>query len=462
MKKFFTTSNTCAWAEWYRDQRGIPAENMLGLSASTSEHLADLVSAQAEVFDPVKGFLSANPDIEQRIMGIVLGYRLPSHYGSPPLVPNVGGYSIANGLQDVTNKKTWEMNLDCPHAVAPYGAMPVGGRLTKATMRPGHYMVAQIDGPTLDDAKALTLRAKAIVASPRGSGGPLRVWYDYKDPVLPGGEWYWLKRAVTSPDFAEVPWQSFNDDTDQTPADMFRLGAHDLVGWNGPRLFGAPAGPRLLAFNYNSFGATTVRSGTAEGGRYVPNALAAGYAAAIGATGEPQCCVGPFPDTLLGSIRAHWTLGEAFYLANPYDDWMWTVLGDPFLVDRLWFNETLAGDINNDGRLNLRDFAGLRACMNGPGENLPAVCDPFDIDGDGDCDLFDFAEFQTGCTGEPVAPPGGDYDVDGDVDLNDYAGFETCISEPGPTSLPTGCDVFDFDYDLDADLVDFQVLQQAF
>jgi len=71
--------------------------------------------------------LTANPQIEQRIMGIVLGYRLPSHYGSPPLIPlipNVGRVldrQRASGLHEQEDvKKTWEMNLDCPHAVAPY------------------------------------------------------------------------------------------------------------------------------------------------------------------------------------------------------------------------------------------------------------------------------------------------------------------------------------------------------
>jgi hypothetical protein len=69
----------------------------------------------------------------------------------------------------------------------------------------------------------------------------------------------------------------------------------------------------------------------------VPNALAADYAAAIGATGEPICCVGPFPDTLMAALREGWTLGEAFYLANPYDDWMWIVVGDPLLTLPEWF-----------------------------------------------------------------------------------------------------------------------------
>ena len=63
------------------------------------------------------------------------------------------------------------------------------------------------------------------------------------------------------------------------------------------------AGSRVLCFDFNSWGAVTARSTTANGGLYVPNAIVAGWAAAVGATGEPQCCVSPFPDTLLAALR---------------------------------------------------------------------------------------------------------------------------------------------------------------
>lgn len=325
------------WATWYRQVRGIPLENVLGLDASTDEHLPDLATAQSQILGPVQNYLTANPQIEQRIMGIVVGYRLPGHFGAPPVIPNVGGYAIANALQDLTNTTTWEMNLDAPHMVPPYGVMPVGGRLTKATMSPGHYMTARIDAPTITKALNLTLRAMNVENGDGSLLDGMQVWFDFSDPVLPGDEWYWLRQAVENPDLDDVPWGSFDADTEQTPDDAVRFGTHDVQNWDDPRLFGAPTGPRVLAFNLNSWGATTVRSTQDEGGRYVPNAIEAGYAASIGATGEPQCCVAPFPDTLLAALREGWTLGESFYLANPYDDWMWILVGDPLLELPCWF-----------------------------------------------------------------------------------------------------------------------------
>ncbi|UCF32523.1 MAG: TIGR03790 family protein [Phycisphaerales bacterium] len=456
--------DSIAWAEWYREQRSIPLENFLGLDASNQEHLPNLNAASGQILNPVEDFFEAHPDIEERIMGIVLGFGLPSHFGNPPVIPDVGGFSVANALQDMADTTIWEANLDCPHMLPPYGMLPPGGRLTKATMRAQHYMVAQIDGPTLEEAKQLTLRAKAIENSCHFFGDDEVVAFDYLDPVMPGDEWIWLQRAVDHEDLQDVPWESFDADTEQSPNDAFRFGTHDVDGWDDGRLYGEPAGSRALAFNLNSWGATTIRSCTEENGRYVPNALAAGYAAAIGATGEPQCCVCPFPDTLMAALREGWTLGEAFYLANPHDDWMYTIVGDPLLTIPRWFSEEppLRGDVNCDSMINLRDLAGFAACIKGPGRTVHPVCNPFDFDEDEDCDLLDFRAFQQNYTGGPLTPATGDYDGNGIVDLSDFNTFQNCATVPGPTTVADVCDdVFDFDFDLDIDLEDFFRMQHV-
>ena len=384
-----------AWAQWYQVERGIPAENMLGLYASANEHLSNRSTATTQVIGPVEDYFAAHPEIEACTMGILLGYGLPSHFGNPPQIPSVGGYSIANALQDLTNTTTWEMNLDCPHMTAPYGCMPTEGRLTKATMRPGHYLTAQIQAPTLEAAQQLTLRAQHLEAFGLTTLRDTYAWFDYSDPVIPGDEWYWLKVAVQNAEFQDVPWNVFDADVDQTPSDAFRFGTHDVSGWDGPRLFSEASGPRVLAFNLNSWGATTLRCCHAEGGRYVPNALAAGYAAAIGATGEPLCCVAPFPDTLMGSLREGWTLGEAFYLANPYDDWMWTLVGDPFLRITYWFGELalLPETTSIPLRFGPPDYQLFAACLSGPDAERDSTCEQYDFDRDGDCDLADFGNF---------------------------------------------------------------------
>lgn len=394
----YNTSSTdsIAWAAWYQAQWQIPDENMLGLAVTVNEHLPTLDSVQGQIVRPVRELFAAQPDLEARVMGILLGYRMPGHYATPP-AGGPGGFSISDALQDMYDdslspSQQKGYNWDCP---AMYGlVLPSGGRLTKATMAPRKYMTARIDTPTLDDAMMLTVAAEKI------SGGfeycnEQYLWYDYRDPIFPSGIWYWLQAAVSNPMFAEVPWREFDSDYEQSPNDALRFDAHDCDGWDDNRLFGQPAGLRVLAFNYNSWGATTVRSRTEENARFVPNALAAGYAAAIGSTGEPYCCQSPIPATLIASLREGWTLGEAFYLANPFNDWMWTLVGDPLLRMAHWFDDVPpqpagVGDINGDGAVDGRDIAGFVGVWTGTVTD-PAARAQADLNGDGvvdDTDLF--------------------------------------------------------------------------
>jgi hypothetical protein len=48
------------------------------------------------------------------------------------------------------------------------------------------------------------------------------------------------------------------------------------------------------------------------------------------------------------------------------------------------------------------------------------------------------------------------------VDLDDYDRFFECLTDPGAGPLGAGCDVFDFDTDVDVDLQDFSVVQASF
>jgi len=475
------SADSVAWANWYQQERNIPADHMVGLNALLDEHLPDLEAVQEQIIAPVRDLLAGDADLEQSIMGIVLGYDVPGHYGTPLANPDIGGFSVSDALQDMTDDDLipgyfyYEggqrgYNWDCPNLSGLL--LPPGGRLTKASMAQDRYMVTRIDAPTLADAMALTQRA-LVLEDPSYSLFGESVCYDYYDIDFPSGnhEWYWLRDATEEPELADLPWADFDSDTEPASHDAFRMSIYKLYGWSSADFDGAEPGSRVLGFHFNSFGAVTVRSTTAENALYVPNALAAGYAAAVGTTGEPFCCQSPFPGILLASLREGWTLGEAFYLANPFDDWMWTVVGDPFLHLPNWLDmpvfqgadtELLQNDVNNDGMVNQRDLAGFRACLSGPGMTSPPVCGTFDSDTDGDLDLVDFAVFQRAYTGGPVEKPTGDFDGNGKIDLADLAGLIDCQAGLEPTALESGCDVFDFDFDLDVDMANFATLQALF
>ena len=56
----------------------------------------------------------------------------------------------------------------------------------------------------------------------------------------------------------------------------------------------------------------------------------------------------------------------------------------------------------------------------------------------------------------------GDYDEDGDVDLYDYAHWDDCMTGPEAGPYVAGCEAFDFDVDDDVDLADFAMFTMLF
>jgi len=435
-------SISVAWASWYQGQRAIPSQNMLGLNASTFEHLNTLQEVQDQIITPVRDLLVNDAQFEQSIMGIILGYHLPGHYGSIPNFPGTGGYSVADALQDMFDDtlspvNQFGTNLDNPHVFG--NILPAGGRLTKATMQPNRYMVARIDAPSFATARALTERAKALADAEATLFGQ-NVCYDFFDPDFPSQshEWFWLRSAVEAPELASVPWTEFDIDDQAAPGlpwkDAFRFGVFKVLGWSAADFASANPGSRVLAYHLNSFGSVTTRNTITDGGVYVPNAIEAdpGYAAAIGSTGEPNTLVAPFPDTLLASLAQGWTLGEAFYLANPFDDLVWNLVGDPFLTLPNWFTplEPGDGDINGDGNVNGLDIELFAEVITGV-ETDPIMMAAADLDGNGtldDDDLFlMLSPLVYESLGSPELRGSGDANGDGRVNGEDIAAFVSLI-----------------------------------
>jgi uncharacterized protein (TIGR03790 family) len=297
-----------------------------------------------DIFDPVNETLYNNQELRAKIMGILVGYRVPGNFyvdATHPDNQGGGGASVSNNLADLTTTNIyWKNN---PYYFQAYYMSPKP-RITKATLENDTYITARIDAPTLEEAKNLTRRALAITYSNKSLSG--WIYYDYTDiGSLPGDDWRGLNLTVNDNNFSnstKYPWKEYESETDNMSDDAFSFSYYRFSGWNGVS-FGSgegKPGDRILGYAFNSWGATTVRSTTNLEGRYVPNALfRGGYAAAVGATSEPLTSHVVDPGTLLWDLQEGRTLGEAMFHANQNLDFVWEVVGDPLLRVPYWFGE---------------------------------------------------------------------------------------------------------------------------
>ncbi len=74
--------------------------------------------------------------------------------------------------------------------------------------------------------------------------------------------------------------------------------------------------------------------------------------------------------------------------------------GDFTLTGGFWF-EVIASDCNEDGVVSLFDYDTFQTCITGPGGGpVPAGCDCYDFDKDGEITLRDFATMQVMFNGQ--------------------------------------------------------------
>jgi uncharacterized protein (TIGR03790 family) len=337
-------ADSITWKDWYVEQWGIPQENTLGLNVSTSEHLATAEIFNATIYTPVRSYLMNNTALENKIMGILVGYHVPGNFGSPENSGG-GGYSVASRLQYLDYALSGYYNRKTNPFLGGYhytsGTMT---RFTKNNMPVRRYLAARLDGPNLAAVEALTLKAQVLSTATVPLPANQSLYYDYHDPGAPGGDdWAELKYAVQNylTDHQVYPWLEWDSETSPTPNSALRFSYYRVSGWNTMNWGGTPAGSRILGMSSDSWGATTVRSTTNHGGRFGPNALfTGGFAAVCAATDEPWLSGIPKVWPIVQSLKNGWTVAEACCYASYYIDWMFECIGDPLLQIPYWFNTT--------------------------------------------------------------------------------------------------------------------------
>ncbi len=123
--------------------------------------------------------------------------------------------------------------------------------------------------------------------------------------------------------------------------------------------------------------------------------LIAGAAVSVGSAAAQQFALDWFTVDGGGAMRS---TGGDFELSGTIGqpDAGGPLTGGHFeLTGGFWFG-LAPDDCNSDGGVNLYDYYDFEACLAGPNSDPgQAYCPCFDLDGDRDIDLVDFAEFQT-------------------------------------------------------------------
>ncbi len=336
-------------AAYYREKRGIPADNVIALPMSKEETISwkeyvETVSEplRAELIKRkwVDSFDTTRKDKLGRKIYPISGHRISYLVTCRGVPLRVGpGYELYHEqpppLLDQPEFRTNQGAVDAELSLVVRNDYRINGfipnplfgkdRATFVDLN-GVVKVARLDGPTL--ASALNLVDGALAAETNGLIG--RAYVDIGGgPYARGEDWFKAvaKLIETLPfDFAydqEQPLLPVSARFD-APALYFAWHSPDI---NGPALqpeFRFP--PGAIALHLHSFSAYTVRGDRAG---WCGPLVARGVAATFGNVFEPYLELTHRPDMLLQALLRGDNLGDATYFALRAVSWHQIVLGDP-------------------------------------------------------------------------------------------------------------------------------------
>lgn len=356
-------------AEHYARRRGVPERHLIGLSLPRTEALSraefrdrlqePLVTALRE--RGLAGFpetsappTNGSPGLPwSKVRYLVLAYGVPVSIQPDPQLTE----TLPDNLPPALRRN--EAAVDSELAALPQ--LLRGGHITGALVNPGFatpdaarlhptnglFLVARLDGPSADLARALVDRA--LAAETNGLWG--RAYFDLRS--LPTNSSYfpgdlWIRRAADTA--RRAGFETVLDEAPETfpawtPLPQIAL----YAGWYDSAVSGPFAReavefmPGAVAYHIHSFSARTVRHPRAH---WVGPLLARGAAATLGCVAEPYLDLTPHVDVLFHVLLSQRrTLGEAAYAAQPVLSWQTTVLGDPLYRPMAWEPRALHAEL---------------------------------------------------------------------------------------------------------------------
>ncbi len=319
-----TDLESIAWAENYRQSRGVPFANLVGWSLSTSE-VIDLTQ-WLSLYDSINDYL-VNNRLDNQVLGILIGYRVP-------------GYVDLNGSGFIEAVPALLHHTETTPLFNPLSKEGPPTRPTKTNLN-GFHLTARIDGPTLGDAQAMVLRSTALMDHGVGNGSSSTMWID--PYTTPGSE--------TDPHIASmVSWaSSLNRMRTRLPLKVsaeinpqqevqFNQIQDDgfFWGWSAttpsPGFFGTPGGDRVFCLQLSTTASTGPSLRGAALGHWLDTAVDAGYAAVASSSRSYSTSAIPLIQPFFDALREGWTLSEAWFVANPVPGEGLFLTGDPLLT----------------------------------------------------------------------------------------------------------------------------------
>ncbi|MCC6681769.1 MAG: hypothetical protein IT445_12780 [Phycisphaeraceae bacterium] len=320
-----TVAESVTWVQSYRDARGIPYANLLGLDLPTSE-LID-AAAFAALNDAIEQYL-ANTGLSALVMGVLIGYRVPGYV-------DFTGSGTRYAIDDLLHRAGDGISV----GINANAADVLPQRPTKSMLGVDR-LTARLDGPDLAAVNNLMSKADALAAANGGGGLDSTL---YLDPFAGSGPLFYTgtQNMVNWSQSIDrqrlrLPMQ-LSGPLDSTTPQQFDAISDDgfFWGWGQPAppsgFFAEPAGRRIVCAQFDLTGptATTVRSTSAS--NWITAPLTAGYAAAIAVSRTISAATMPYARPFFEASRNGWTLAEAMYVAKPLLRDGLHLVGDPLL-----------------------------------------------------------------------------------------------------------------------------------
>ncbi len=318
-------SDAASWVESYRQARGIPFANLLGLVLPLTETID--ATSYADFVTAVEGYLSAN-QLSGQIMGILLGYRVPGYVdfiGDGPLT------TVSALMQSSSTTSGPLLNVN---------ASPTSYQRLAFNDLAGYRMTARIDGPDLAAANLLVSRSTSLIASNLDVSDSSF----YFDPFVGSNSSY--QQAFTD----MLDWATglggmqtrlnillSGDPSGNTEASFTTVSGDGIYwGWSStlpdPDIFIAPTGRRALCGQIYLDGGSVTTLRNVSPSNWVDTPINAGYASVIASSRNSPVQWIPDTGALFDALTLGWTLAEAWHIAQPVLRGGFYLVGDPLMV----------------------------------------------------------------------------------------------------------------------------------